>query len=84
MEPFYPLMAIAVAVLAFLIGAAELIFLEIKPAAFITWLGGWAFAMSLTFSSSWSSVALVAIAALITLSYSLAIFRLWSKQKKSS
>jgi hypothetical protein len=84
MEPFYPLIAIAVAVLAFLIGAAELIFLEIKPAAFITWLGGWVFAMSLTFSSSWNSVALMAIAALITLSYSLAIFKLCSKQNKRS
>ena len=80
MEQFYPLLAIAVAALAFVIGAAELIFLDIKPAALITWLGGWAFAMSLTFSSPFDFVVLAVTAVFITLAYALAIFKFWSKK----
>jgi membrane protein implicated in regulation of membrane protease activity len=51
MESLYPVFAVLVAIVALGLGAAELIFLEMKPAAFLTWLGGWAAAMSLTFSA---------------------------------
>jgi hypothetical protein len=76
MEPLYPLLAIFVAVLTFWIGAAEFVLLKIKPAAFFTWLGGWATAISITLSSSLGSTLLVAIAVVITAGYGFAIYRL--------
>jgi hypothetical protein len=76
MENLYPFFALLTAVAALVIGAGELIFLRIKPAAILTWLGGWMMSMSLIFSSSWTSVIAIAAAVLLTIIYCYGVFKL--------
>lgn len=84
MESFYPLFAILVAVAALLLGAAELILLEIKPVALLTWVGGWAVAMSLTFSGSWNLFISGGLAAVISIFYVMGALKIWSNSDKKA
>jgi hypothetical protein len=82
MESYYPIFGIFAALAAFVIGAGELIFLDIKPAAILTWLVGWMTSMSLVFSSSWPSFWAAAIAVLLTVIYFYSVFKLLEPKKE--
>jgi hypothetical protein len=83
MENLYPVFAVLAAIVALGLGAAELIFLEIKPAAVITWIGGWGVAMSLTFSSPFGLVVSSAIAIVITALYAIGVSKILAKPSKT-
>jgi hypothetical protein len=76
MATFYPIFAVLVAIIALGLGAAELIFLDLKPAAFLTWLGGWAAAMSFTFSAPFGLAVSGILGAGITALYLVGISKL--------
>jgi membrane protein implicated in regulation of membrane protease activity len=81
-ENFYPLFAVLAAVAALFIGAAELILLGIKPVAFLTWLGGWAVSMSLTFSGPLNWVVAGGIATVISVFYVMGARKIWRNAEK--
>jgi membrane protein implicated in regulation of membrane protease activity len=82
MENFYPIFAVAAALIALAIGGAELILLNIKPAAFLTWLGGWAVAMSLTFSSHLNLIFSTVLALVISVLYVMGAIKIWDNFNK--
>jgi membrane protein implicated in regulation of membrane protease activity len=84
MENFYPIFAVVAALAALVIGGAELILLNIKPAAFLTWLGGWAVAMSLTFSSHLSLIISTVLAFVISVLYVMGAFKIWGNFNKKT
>ena len=82
MQNFYPIFAILSAIAALLIGGAELIVLGIKPAAILTWIGGWALAMSLTFSSTWPSPFAYGFALTLSILYVLFAYKIWLRRHR--
>jgi hypothetical protein len=81
MESFYPIFAVFAAIAALAIGAGELIFLEIKPAAILTWLFGWMLSMSLIFNSSWQLIWAMIIAVALSVFYAFSVLRLMQSKK---
>jgi hypothetical protein len=82
MENFYPIFALFIAVAALAVGWGELVFLNLKPAAILTWLSGWVTATSLIFSSTWDKGVSASAALILTALYFWVVFKVTSFDRK--
>jgi hypothetical protein len=79
MELIYPVYAVLIACGALLLGAGELLFLQVKPVAVMSWLIGWCISMSLVFSAPLSAAFHVAISICLTVPYVVVAYVFWRK-----